>query len=195
MVAGQVGGEELPERRLVAFLRGINLGNRRLKMDELRGHFEALDLEGVATYLSSGNVVFDAAGDPAGLEARVEAHLEARLGYDVDTFIRVLPELGPLLALELTEAEAGGFKPHVMFLKEEVDDAAERSLAALESSDDLFRSLGREVVWLRRGGLSDSPISHGDLDRALGGRTGTMRTLNTVRRIVAKFGNERGRRK
>lgn len=160
-------------------------------MDELRKHFEGMGLERVATYLSSGNVVFDGTDEPADLEPRIEEELETRLGYDVDTFIRALTELAPLVALDgLSAAEADGFKPHVIFLKQEVDDGAARSLAALESSDDVFRPLGREVVWLRRGGLSDSPITHGDLERALGGRTSTMRTLNTVRRIVAKFGNE-----
>lgn len=44
--------------RLVAFLRGINLVNRHLTMDALRGHLEGMGLEGLATYLASGNVVF-----------------------------------------------------------------------------------------------------------------------------------------
>lgn len=193
----QRGGED-SDRRMVAFLRGLNLGRRRLKMAELRGHFEDMRLERVDTYLASGNVVFDGEGAPAALEAAIQAHLRARLGYEVDTFIRTLPALGPVARLAgldgpdgpggLKEAEEKGFKPHVIFLKEAIDDAARESLVALESANDRFRPLGREVVWLRRGGLSDSPITHADLERALGGRTNTMRTLNTVRRIVAKFG-------
>ncbi len=176
-------------QRLVAFLRGINLGGRRLKMEELQGHFEAMGLDDVATYLASGNIVFDGGNVALGdLEAEIEAHLERRLGYGVDTFVRPLHELAslPILA-EFDALKAQGFKPHVIFLKEPADDDVERSLTALETPDDEFRPLGREVVWLRRGGLSDAPIATADLARALGGRTNTMRTVNTVRRIVAKF--------
>ena len=57
-------------RRLAAFLSGINLGSRRVKMEVLRGHFEDMGLEGVESLLASGNVVFDDPGaDRPGLEA------------------------------------------------------------------------------------------------------------------------------
>lgn len=36
--------------RYCAFLHGINLGRRRVTMDELREHFEALGLADVAKY-------------------------------------------------------------------------------------------------------------------------------------------------
>ena len=177
-------------RRVVAFLRGINLGNRRLTMAELKARFDGLGYADVATYLASGNVVFDGGGaDPGALETEIEAHLAAELGYAVDTFVRRLRELEPLPALDgLDAARSEGFKPHVIFLKEPAGDAAASALAALATPDDRFRPMGREILWLRRGGLSDSPISPSDLEKALAGRTHTMRTLNTVRRLVAKFG-------
>lgn len=65
----------------VALLRGINLGNRRLKMDRLRELFEATGFRDVATFIASGNVVFEnALRDPAKLEATIERHLERSLG-------------------------------------------------------------------------------------------------------------------
>ena len=42
----------------VAFLRGINLGHRRIKMDRLRQLFEEMKFTGVATFIASGNVIF-----------------------------------------------------------------------------------------------------------------------------------------
>ncbi|MFW5947699.1 MAG: DUF1697 domain-containing protein [Gemmatimonadota bacterium] len=176
--------------RLAAFLRGINLGNRRLTMDELAATFVDFGVENVATYQAAGNVVFDAhAPDPAALEARIETHLASALGYPVDTFLRPLAGLASLPVLDGVEAaRAEGFKPHVIFLKQPVDDDAAAALGALETPDDRFRALGREVLWLRRGRLSDGPISTDDVKRALGRRTTTMRTLGTVLRLVAKFG-------
>jgi uncharacterized protein (DUF1697 family) len=47
-------------RRCVAFLRAINVGGHVVKMDRLRGLFEALKLRNVETMIASGNVLFDA---------------------------------------------------------------------------------------------------------------------------------------
>ena len=49
---------------LVAFLRGINLGNRRMKMDVLRGLFERQGFDSVESILASGNVVFSTEQPP-----------------------------------------------------------------------------------------------------------------------------------
>jgi uncharacterized protein (DUF1697 family) len=45
--------------KYVAFLRGINVGGRIIKMADLKVCFEKMDLNNVATLLNSGNVVFE----------------------------------------------------------------------------------------------------------------------------------------
>ncbi|MBM3836028.1 MAG: DUF1697 domain-containing protein [Verrucomicrobia bacterium] len=42
----------------IAFLRAMNLGRRRVKMDYLRSLFEQLRFSDVATFIASGNVLF-----------------------------------------------------------------------------------------------------------------------------------------
>lgn len=176
--------------RLVALLRGINLGDRRVKMAELRGHFEAMGLEAVESFLASGNVLFDPPDDGlAELEREIEGHLAERLGYPVDTFLRPLTRLEVLAAHEAVPgAREEGFTPHAIFLRGQVDGEGEEALRALETEEDAFVTDGREVLWMRRGGITDSEIATADLDRALGGPERTMRKLTTVERIVAKFG-------
>lgn len=176
--------------RYVAFLRGINLGNRRFKMDELRAPIEALNVENVRTFLASGNVVFDHP-DPgtAALEPEIEGCLERGLGLRTEAFVRTLARLGALALDERIRAGLDeGFRPHVIFLKEDADTAVQKGLRSLETPDDRFHVLGREVVWLRRGRMSDSTIKTRDLERALQDRSNTMRNLNTVRRAWQKFG-------
>ncbi len=57
--------------RLVALLRGINVGGRSvIKMAELRPAFEGLGLKDVRTYIQSGNVVFTSEGSRRGLAIR-----------------------------------------------------------------------------------------------------------------------------
>src|SRR5664279_4431764 len=43
----------------VAFLRGINLGNRRVKMADLARLFEEMEFGAVSTFIASGNVLFE----------------------------------------------------------------------------------------------------------------------------------------
>lgn len=180
--------------RYVAFLRGMNLGNRRITNDELRAHFEALEgLAGVGTFLASGNVVFDAEAGPDELEDAIATHLRETLEYEVDTFVRSLEELEAVTGRDpFPEAGEPGWKMHVLFLKEAPGDGAEERLAEIATGDDRFRVSGRETYWLRRGGLSDSTLMPADLERALGAETSTMRTRNTVERIVAKFSGHDG---
>ncbi|MEZ4518545.1 MAG: DUF1697 domain-containing protein [Chloroflexota bacterium] len=80
--------------RYVAFLRAVNVGNRQMKMERLREQLELLGLENVATYIASGNAIFETDTDdiPA-LERRIEAQLEEGFGFDVPTLIRTEDEL------------------------------------------------------------------------------------------------------
>lgn len=180
--------------RYVAFLRGINLGNRRIRNDDLRARFEALDgLERVDTFLASGNVIFDAAAGAGELESAIETHLHETLGYEVDTFVRPLDHLETVVGRDLPpEAGNPGWKIHVVFLKESAGSGAEERLAEIATEDDRFHVSGREAYWLRHGGLSDSTLMPADLERAMEADTSTMRTLNTVERIAAKFAGDDG---
>jgi uncharacterized protein (DUF1697 family) len=66
----------------VALLRGVNVGGRTIKMEQLRAAFTDLDLENVATILQSGNVTFDSPRTAAKLKDRMEEGLRKRFGYD-----------------------------------------------------------------------------------------------------------------
>jgi uncharacterized protein (DUF1697 family) len=175
--------------RHAAFLRGINLGKRRLTMGELKRAFEDFGLADVATFIASGNVVFEHTGSRlADLEARLETHLADSLGFATDTFVRSIADLDRIVSDDrVTAARAAGFNIHVIFLRGKTTAAMERALRAIEVPDDQFHVLGREVMWLRRGRLTDSTLSDRDLAAALNEKTSTMRNLNTIARMVTKF--------
>lgn len=94
----------------IAFLRGINIGGRRVKMERLRASFSALGLEGVRSYIQTGNIFFEsaAAADRDALARKIEQHLLAELGYEAPTFLRTVAEveralrLAPFAHLEAT---------------------------------------------------------------------------------------------
>lgn len=176
--------------RYIALLRGINLGGRRVKSPELRAVFEQLGFDDVATFLASGNVIFDADADSEEeLATRIEAGLRDVLGYEVATFVRPCRELaeaaspGRLSGTRLSDEE--GVTINVVFLGEAVPPELAEAAESLRSDDDDFISAGRELYWLRRGRISESPAWR-PLEKALGGR-GTMRNLNTVRRLLDRY--------
>lgn len=76
--------------RQVAFLRGINLGKRQIKMADLKTCLEGMGFTSVRTLLASGNVVFDA---PEPSAAKIETWLENRFGFPVGVVLRSQLEL------------------------------------------------------------------------------------------------------
>src|SRR4051812_49902855 len=75
--------------KYAAFLRGINISNRRASKDQLRSCFEALDYDDVGTFRASGNVIFVAGRESlAAMTARIEEALAGSLGYEVASFLR-----------------------------------------------------------------------------------------------------------
>src|SRR5512146_2301016 len=74
---------ESGDMRYIALLRGVNVGGHMVKMERLRALFAELGLDGVRTYIQSGNVFFEAAdGDRAELTRAIERHLRAALGLE-----------------------------------------------------------------------------------------------------------------
>lgn len=168
----------------------MNLGNRRIKNDELRRHFEAMGFIEVATFRASGNVIFSTPKREAEakLTARVEAELDERLGYDVPVFLRSAAELAAIAAQEPFDAEAvakSKGKLQVSFLKKKPSVAAQKKVLALATDEDLLAIEGRELYWLPSGGISESDLDLKAIDAALG--AGTLRTMGTVEQIAAKL--------
>lgn len=176
-----------------AFLRGINLGKRRIKMTRLAELFEELEFANVATFIASGNVIFDAEADETDAAATIESHLLQRLGYEVDTFVRSMEELQGIARRNVfADVDGSGWTLYVIFLKDGAGSGAAGAIRNLQTGEDLFEIHNREIYWLRNGRMSDSAISTSDFARALGGASSTMRNMNTVVRILDKYGEGGG---
>jgi uncharacterized protein (DUF1697 family) len=173
----------------VAFLRGMNLGGRRIKNEELRAEFETLGLSEVGCFRASGNVVFSAdEKSEAKLTKQIEAGLGEALGYEVPVFLRSAAELRAVAAKEPFDAKAlkgSKGKLQVTFLKQGPKAAARKRALTLASDDDRLAIEGRELYWLPKGGLSDSELDLKEFAAILG--QNTVRTMGTVEQIAAKY--------
>jgi uncharacterized protein (DUF1697 family) len=175
--------------RHVAFLRGMNLGGRRITNDDLRAAFEGLELTEVETFRASGNVIF-AAPDGVGAEdiaAKIEAGLAEGLGYEVPVFLRSCAQVAKIAAREPFPAEqvrASAGKLQVALLPDSPGKLARGEALGRASDEDRLAIEGSELYWLPSGGISETDLDLKALESELG--PWTMRTMGTVEQIAAK---------
>ena len=174
----------------VALLRGINVGGHRVKMAHLRDVLEGMGLRDVVTVIASGNVVFSSgARDLPALRRKMERVLESELGFEVPVLLRTPAELAALEPF-VSAHEGGADEPwdshYVIFLQEAVPREVKQALTPLASRTDGFLFGEREIHWLVRGRLSDSPLFGRGVDAATRGTVTTMRNLKTIGRILGK---------
>ena len=172
----------------VAFLRGMNLGRRRITNHELCACFASMGFTGVSAFLASGNVIFESAeGGATALADRIQDGLEKALGYPVPTFlrsaseVRAITERRPFTAEEL----ASRGKPQVLLLTARPAPAAAEGVLASSTDDDLLVLDDRELYWLPSGGILDSALDLRFVEASIGPTT--TRTLRTLERLAAKL--------
>jgi uncharacterized protein (DUF1697 family) len=173
--------------RYVAFLRAINVGGHRVKMDRLRSLFEELGFANVETFIASGNVIFEVPEeDTRALEKRIEEHLKNSLGYAVTTFLRTPEELERIVKyrpFEEYSPESEDFRQYVAFITTAHGDEMQVKLDTLRTATDEFHINGREIYWLRRINVGESEFSGDVLEKVIG-IPATMRNCTTLRKLV-----------
>jgi uncharacterized protein (DUF1697 family) len=169
--------------RYVAFLRAINVGGRRVKMDALRAEVESLGYEDVATHIASGNVLFTTTAKAADAEAAVERRLGDALGYDVETFVRTAAQVKAVAGRTPFDV-ADGDTHMVGFLRRKPTAAEKRSVEALSGDVDTFVVVGKELHWRIHGTTVTSKVSAATMARALRQPT-TTRNMKMLVKLAA----------
>lgn len=175
--------------RYAAFLRGMNLGRRRIANADLRSAVEALGFEDVAVFRASGNVVVAAPdGEAAGAVAqRIEAGLADALGYDVPVFLRDAGQVRAIAAAQPFPSKvvaASKGRLQVALLTAAPRARARAAALAHATDEDRLAIDGSELYWLPSGGTADSSLDLTALGRLLG--HSTMRTRGTIEQLAAK---------
>lgn len=173
-----------------AFLRGVNLGpRRRVSSAQLRSLLEEIGFEDVATFRTSGNVVFEAGREPrAKLAGRIERAFAESLGWESKVFVRSAADVRVIAAHEPFDPEliaASKGKLQVSLLEAKPSAAKWSEALALATERDLLAHSARELYWLPSGGTRDSGLDTKAIEKLLGPTT--MRTKGTIEHLVAKF--------
>jgi uncharacterized protein (DUF1697 family) len=176
--------------RCAVFLRGINLGrHRRVSGAELRSLFEDLGFRDVATFRTSGNVVFEFDREPAArMASRIEKGLAKALGYEVAIFPRTASQIRALadhrpFPRAVVSASIG--KLQVVMLPKRPSQRTRKEVLKLATGKEKLAFGGRELYWLPSGGTRDSGLDLKAVENALGPTT--MRTKDTIDLLAAKY--------
>lgn len=172
----------------VSFLRGINVsGNKTIRMDKLKGLYEALGLAPVRTLLNSGNVVFAAKGTGrAELAKTIEDAVEKQFGFRPAIVIRSASELKAILEKNPFADVAKSDPSHllVMTLAKKPKAGAKARIAEAYSGPEEIAILGENVYLTYPNGIGKSKLTNTLLEKQLG-VVGTARTWNTPTKLLA----------
>lgn len=174
--------------RYVAFLRGMNLGKRRLPMSRLKSLFEEIGFASVETFIASGNVLFTSkVKDTGKLETVIATHLEKSLGYRVDTFVRTGEAVAEVGRSKIFPEESqSGVTIHVGFFQQKLLPETAKKLSAFRTPEDEFCVIGRDYYWLCRVRTSESKVWASPELKELRLPTSTMRNITSLRKLIAK---------
>ncbi|SHM95758.1 Uncharacterized conserved protein, DUF1697 family [Chitinophaga jiangningensis] len=133
----------------IALLRGINVsGQKIIKMELLRGIFEAMGFDAVRTYIQSGNVIFRTKKTrEQALLKKIESTLEAELGYRVDVLLRTPAALQAIVQSHPYGSIAAeeDRKLYVVFVHSVPDQRLQQAFLTLETPGESFVFAGREI--------------------------------------------------
>jgi uncharacterized protein (DUF1697 family) len=171
--------------RHLALLRGINIGQRRMKMARLVELLEQAGYSNVATYLQSGNVAITSRKSASAVATHLRAIIQDEWGFDVPVVMRTLDEIAAVLAADpFGDVADDHARYSVLFFDETPPREPFDSIDRAAFEPELFELRERELyVWLP-GGTGRSPLMQ-ELGRArFGLASATMRNWRTVEALL-----------
>jgi uncharacterized protein (DUF1697 family) len=169
----------------VALLRGINVGGKNLvKMAALRECFERAGMNRVATYIQTGNIVFESRErTPPALTRRIERMLSTTFGYEATVVVRSRADFARVLAGAPTSWKNGrDLRRNVAFLRSVTAKEALRQVPFKEGIDTI--SAGPGVLYLSTLVVA---VSRSGLTKLIGlpvYRDMTIRNYTTCQKIL-----------
>ena len=160
----------------VALLRAVNVGGRKLLMDDLRGLAGELGLAKARTFIASGNLLFASDRDEQALKQMLEDRLHAHMAAPVGVMLRSAKEMARVAA-DNPFADQPGNRVAAIFL----DSAPPAdSIALAKNLTDETIALGHREIYVHYpSGMGQSTL------RIPAAAAGTARNMNSVVTLAA----------
>lgn len=172
----------------ICILRGINVsGHRKVPMADLKTLLQQLGFKDVATYIQSGNVVFetDVKATELQLAEQIERAIEKHFGFDVPIIIRSVTDWQQAIDNNPFVKEKGidTDKLHITFLAEEPKAAQLEAIKAYDYPPDRFVIMGKDVYLHCPDSYGNTKLSNTFFENKLKVKA-TTRNWKTVNKLM-----------
>lgn len=168
-------------KKYIAFLRGINVGNIRIKMPDLKKAFENMGFQNPVTYLQTGNVVFESEKNISEIKVILEKGLSETFHYQAFVLLYDFDVLAEIIAKYPFEKDESNHA-YVIFVESE---AVFEELATIAESVDEEIARGNAVLYWKvpKGESLNTPFSK-ITARAKYKSSTTVRNINTLEKML-----------
>jgi uncharacterized protein (DUF1697 family) len=168
-------------KKQIAFLRGINVGNIRIKMPDLKLVFEKLDFQQVKTYLQTGNVVFESSKTLEEVKPILEKALSETFNYEAFVLLYDFDVLSNIIDKYPFKKEES-HHAYIIFIDNEAIFEELQSLA--ENLEESIASGNQVIYWkVVKGESLDTPFAK-TLAKAKYKKNTTVRNINTLEKMI-----------
>jgi uncharacterized protein (DUF1697 family) len=168
-------------KKYIAFLRGINVGNIQIKMPDLKIAFLEMGFKNVATYLQTGNVVFESNKNISEIKVILEKRLSETFHYQAFVLLYDFDILKEIVAKYPFQKDEGNHA-YVIFVESE---SVFEELATIAESVNEDIAKGDSVLYWKvpKGESLTTPFSKLTA-KAKYKSTTTVRNINTLEKML-----------
>lgn len=172
------------DKRRVAFLRGINVGGRKIDMGDLKKFFEKLKYQNVLTILNTGNVIFETnERNLKRITEVLESGLTKQFNYPARVFVHDIPTVKKVIQLYPFNSSDSNSQHYVVFLSSDIGDELVKSAAIDNKAEEV--AVGEGVVyWRVLKGMTLKSNFGMMIAKAKYKDHNTVRNINTLIKIV-----------
>ncbi|MBI9035969.1 MAG: DUF1697 domain-containing protein [Bacteroidales bacterium] len=175
----------------ISLLRGINVGgHRKIKMADLRKHYESLSFQNVRSYIQSGNLVFQSEeSDQRKIENLISDKIKEVYGYDVPVIIRTKQEWNRVVSTNpfLDKIDDINFLS-VSFLSDIPEKSILEVIVAQNTDGDRIMSSGKEFYAYTNNGFRNTRFTNTFMEKKfkLNITTRNWKTILKLQEILEK---------
>jgi uncharacterized protein (DUF1697 family) len=173
--------------KYVAFLRGINIGGRIIKMADLKTCFEEAGYKNVFTLLQTGNVLFESSKSARQLKEEIEETLTKTFNYPAKVQVVTVHDLQGIV--NSYPFGLGGASQHdyVIFMENGLEKVILQEGCALAPNEKAEAGSGVVYWQVDKGSTLKSPFAK-LLNKAKYKQFNTNRNIKTLQKIIKMAG-------
>lgn len=169
------------------FLRGINVGGRILKMEEIRNCFVKAGYQNVTTVLQTGNIIIDTGNQPIPkLTSKVESLLKDSFSFDAKVFIATSEQLKKIIDNFSFKNAAPDFHKYAIFLTKGMEAQFIKNAPVHNKNLEKIEAGEGVVYWCVQKGETLSSGIGKYLAKFSMKNFSTSRNLNTLEKVLRK---------